>query len=93
MLKNHYNQEIPLYCPVCGSNQFRYDDSNISEDSYVECVRCEKELKKSELIEINSESIQLHNEEFSKVILKNAQKEFEKELKKIFGNSKFFRIK
>ena len=45
MSDDKYNRSINLLCPTCGSDQFEYDDDDMS---LVKCASCEREMTKDD---------------------------------------------
>lgn len=85
-MKNIQKQVI-LRCIICGNDQFSTVDENIedvknaSDETVIKCSDCGRLVTKKELIEENSENIEINIEETKKEI-------FEEILKK-FGGKKF----
>lgn len=85
-MKNIQKQVI-LRCIICGNDQFSTVDENIedvknaSDETVIKCSDCGRMVTKNELIEENSENIEINIEETKKEM-------FEEVLKK-FGGKKF----
>jgi len=73
MSDDKYNRNINLLCPTCGSDQFEYDEDDMS---LVKCASCEREMTKDDLIEENSENIQVNVDEVKKEIKNDIEKKF-----------------
>lgn len=73
MLDDKYGRSVSLLCPTCGSDQFKYDDEGSPE---VTCASCGLQTTKDDLIRSNSENIDLHVNEMTDEILKDALKGF-----------------
>lgn len=73
MSDDKYNRNINLLCPTCGSDQFEYDEHDMS---LVKCASCEREMTKDDLIEENSENIQVNVDEVKKEIKNDIEKKF-----------------
>jgi len=73
MSDDKHNRSISLLCPTCGSDQFEYDEADMS---VVKCASCEREMTKDDLIEENSENIQINVEEVKKEIKTDIEKKF-----------------
>lgn len=86
MNDDKFNRSLNLLCPTCGSDQFEYDEDDMS---LVKCSSCDREMTKDQLIEENSENIQVNVDEVKNEI----EKDFEKKVKDIFRNNKNFTIK
>lgn len=80
-------KSISLRCYICGNDQFSTVDERIhdmleaSDDTEVKCSDCGRIVTKEHLIEENSDIIEANVEDLKK----EAIKEIEKELKKVFG--------
>ena len=81
MNSDKYNRSVNLICPTCGGDQFEYDEVEVT---HITCVSCEREMTKEELINENSENIQVNVAE----VTQNIKKDFEKKIKDIFKNNK-----
>lgn len=80
------SRKISLYCPTCGNDQFSCIDEefdNLSDapnEIRLRCADCGSILTKGELIESNQDIINANIED----VKKEAVKELEKKLKKMF---------
>ena len=83
---NELSRNVSLICPVCGNDQFRImgaEDNelkNTSGEVQVQCSDCGAVFSKEEIIEENSEKIDIAIEELKDDIAA----EIEKEVKGIF---------
>ena len=83
---NELCKNVSLICPVCGNDQFRImgaEDNelkNMSGEVQVQCSDCGSVFSKEEIIEENSEKIDIAIEELKDDITA----EIEKEVKRIF---------
>lgn len=81
-----YNRSISLNCPTCAGDQFEFD----GEDAQIfKCASCDREYKKEELINANSENISEHTKEIGKEITDDLLKGF----RKSFSKNKNFQFK
>lgn len=83
---NLSDRKVPMYCPICGNDQFSCIDvdmddlSDAPDDVKLKCSDCNSIITKGELIESNQDIINANIEK----IKDEALKELQKELKKIF---------
>ncbi|WP_038881868.1 ECs_2282 family putative zinc-binding protein [Vibrio jasicida] len=91
MKLDNLNREVSLMCPTCGCTDFSFEEHD--ENEQVTCARCERMMLRTDLINENSELISENTNE----IVKDAQKQIEAEVRKMFRNafkgSKNFKIK
>lgn len=88
-----YDRNITLQCPTCGGMQFEFDDDIDEGNAKIQCISCDREMTKDELIHENSENIEVHASEVGKEVLDDLAKEMKKSLKKAFRGSKNIKIK
>lgn len=80
------SKNISLHCDVCGNDQFSTVDDSIEDmksapdDTEIKCSDCGRIVTKAQLIEENEYLINANIEDMKK----EAMREFEKELKKMF---------
>jgi ribosomal protein S27E len=80
------SRNVRLLCSVCGNDQFSSIDESVEDindapdDTKIKCSDCGRVITKEELLEENSELINANLDDFEK----EALKEIEKEIKKIF---------
>lgn len=79
------SREVPMMCPLCGNNQFEFPDNyspdmDDSEEAVIRCIDCGSKFTREELIAENAEIIDNAMEELKK----DAQKEIEKEIARMF---------
>lgn len=84
MDSDKYNRQVTLNCHACGGTQFEYDETVESDEQTVKCTQCGRETTKSELINENSENINVHAREVADEAVKDITKELNKTLKKLF---------
>lgn len=77
--KDKYNRSINLLCPTCGSEQFEYDEEDMS---LVKCASCERVITKDDLIKENNENVQTNVDEVKKEIKNDIEKKFKHIFKK-----------
>lgn len=82
-MKKEYSMNINLKCPVCADLDFVVED-----DKYV-CNSCGVIYDHAELIEQNTEEIDLSKKE----LIDQFKKDFQRELVQTFKNSKVFKVK
>lgn len=82
-----YTRSVTLICPTCGGTQFEFE-SPPTDETLVKCNTCKREFTKSELIELNSESISEGVKEMGQDVLKDIRDE----MKRAFSGSKTFKI-
>ena len=90
-MKENYNRDILLKCIVCGDTDLDY----VKNESCVKCNRCGKEYPGGydELVQLNQLYIEEQIEIMKTEIEKDTQKELDDAFKKVFKNSKYFKIK
>lgn len=81
-----YNRTITLLCPTCGGSDFKFEEC---ENSFVQCVQCERELTRQELEAENSELIQ----ESLNEVKTQVSEDIEKMLVDAFRGNKHIRFK
>jgi len=86
-MKSNYIKKIDMICPFCKRKIFEYD--NKIQNSIITCASCKKHFTKKELLNSNNRNI----ENNFKKLGEDAMKDLAKDIKKIFGNSKYFKIK
>lgn len=86
-----YDRQITLICPVCGSDQFSYDDDD--DSAPVTCADCGRQATRSELIDDNSEVIESHVAEIGEEVVADVAKELNKSLADAFRGNKHIRFK
>ena len=86
-----YDRQITLLCPVCGSDQFSYDDED--DAAPVTCVDCGRETTRSQLIDDNSEVIESNVAEIGDEVVADVAKELNKSLADAFRGNKSIRFK
>jgi len=79
MSGDKYNRSINLLCPTCGTEQFEYDEEDMS---LVKCASCERVMTKDDLIKENSENVQTNVDEVKKEIKNDIEKKFKHIFKK-----------
>ncbi len=87
---NDFEKNIVLFCPVCGNDQFAsldVDDNaneliNADDNIRFECSDCKAIYTKAELIEANSENIELNIKDAEEEIIKSVEKQLKKAFKK-----------
>lgn len=83
-LKNKYDRSVALRCATCGATHaFETND----ETGVITCNKCKHVYQggKEELIRLN----EAHIEEEKRQIVKDVQKDAEKEIQKLFKSLKF----
>ncbi len=82
---------VPLVCKSCQSK-----DIYLSEDKRIaKCNQCQKDYPGGydELVRANKSRIDAEMKKLKGEIVKDAQKEMEKMMKKAFSGNKFFKLK
>lgn len=90
-MKSKYEMSVPMICKSCNSK-----DIYLSEDkSFARCNQCQKEYSGGydELVKANQPRIDAEMKKLKSEVVKDAQKEMEKMLKKAFSGNKFFKLK
>ncbi|WP_028322704.1 ECs_2282 family putative zinc-binding protein [Desulfatiglans anilini] len=87
-----YDRKVSLHCPTCGGDQFEFDDAIQSEDAYVRCIGCGREMTKGELIRENTENIQEHLNDISKDVKDDLAKEMKSMLRNAFKGNKHIKF-
>lgn len=90
-MKSKYEMSVPLVCKNCHSK-----DIYLSEDKrFAKCNQCQKEYPGGydELVKANQPRIDAELKKLKAEVVKDAQKEMEKMLKKAFSGNKFFKLK
>ncbi len=90
-MKENYSRNILLRCIVCGDIDLDYVENELT----ITCNRCGKEYPGGydELVELNQSYIDEQIQGMETEIEKDAQKELDDAFKKVFKNSKYFKIK
>ena len=78
-MKSNYDRSVSLICPVCGENQFEYDEA--LDDAPVTCAKCKKVFSRADLIAENDEAIQSERDAVKKEVLADMTKDLNKALK------------
>ena len=86
MTNKDYGRSVNLLCPTCGGDQFEYDGE---EATLFTCASCQREITKDDLIDENSENIDTNASE----IVQEVKKDFENQIRDMFKNNKFIKIK
>jgi hypothetical protein len=84
-MKSNYNRTVELNCPVCHGKDF---DS--TEDTAT-CRNCKRTFTRQQLQDANRSKINASVESVKKEVLNDVKTDFQKMLKKSFGNN--FKIK
>lgn len=84
------NVSISLLCPICGNDQFKYDEES---ESPAKCADCGHESSRYELISDNSEQINSGVEEVTDEVKKQLEEQLFKSLQNAFKGNKNFKIK
>lgn len=92
MSSEKYNRSLSLICPVCGGDQFEFDDCEETANIY-KCPSCKREFTRELLIEENSENISEHVKEIGDEVAKDVAKELRATLQKAFSGSGSIRFK
>ncbi|RCK30108.1 ECs_2282 family putative zinc-binding protein [Thalassospira lucentensis] len=87
-----YNRSVTLLCPICGSDQFEFENSDEIVDS-AHCAGCGRRFTRDELIEENGENINEHVKEMGQEITRDFAKEMRNTLKKAFRGNKHIKFK
>lgn len=88
-----FEHSVPLHCPTCTSSHFSYEPGSDDDQAIVTCASCGCSMSRSDLIESNSESIQLHLEDVGEQAAKATADEIARKLKDAFRGNKFITIK
>jgi hypothetical protein len=84
-----YFCKVNMLCPICGNDQFRYEEDDVQDDDCIfECLRCGLKLAKIELIERNSGVINAEAAEIGQEALGDFSKELKQSLKKALRGNK-----
>lgn len=84
---NKYNQKVVLLCPTCGNSELKHEFDSEDNVSLIQCPSCGRELTKDELIQENSENININLEELKGEIKKDITENMRKMFKDAFkGN-------
>ncbi|WP_313584950.1 ECs_2282 family putative zinc-binding protein [Acinetobacter variabilis] len=84
------NRIVEMNCPVCADNMFQHNED---ENSLIVCNSCSTEFTRDELKEANTENIKQHKKEMVDKAINEVKKQFQKNIKNIFKNSKNFKVK
>lgn len=84
------SRSIEINCPVCADNMFQHNED---ENSLIVCNSCSTEFTRDELKEANTENIEQHKKEMVDKAINEVKKQFQKDIKNIFKNSKNFKVK
>lgn len=84
------SRTITLQCPTCGGSAFK---SETNENPEVKCIGCERVIRRDELIQENSETIQEHLDKMKRDIVKDAADQMRKTLKNAFKGNKNIKLK
>lgn len=84
------NRIVEMNCPVCADNMFLHNED---ENSLIVCNSCSTEFTRDELKEANTENINQHKKEMVDKAINEVKKQFQKDIKNIFTNSKNFKVK
>ncbi len=79
-----YSRKVQLFCPTCGSTELEDSEETEGWDTLYQCISCENQFSRQNIIEANHENIQKHVEEVKGEIIGDFQKMF----KKIFDKNK-----
>ena len=82
-MKNSYDRNVVLVCPVCGGKTFSYDSED--DNSTVTCTSCNKVFSRDEIIRANQENIDINAKEVRDEIIKDTSEDIKKMFKKHFG--------
>lgn len=82
-MKKEYSLDITLKCPICADTDFVVDN-----DQYI-CNSCKTSYERFQLIEENSEEIELSKHE----LVNKIKSDVKKDILSIFKNSKVFKVK
>lgn len=78
--------QVSLTCPTCGCAEFAYETpasgQDFTDDWVFTCAHCGKAFTRTELIEANTESIDMTVSDMGDDIVKALSKDLEKALKK-----------
>ncbi|MBR3136293.1 MAG: hypothetical protein IKF10_04685 [Lachnospiraceae bacterium] len=83
-----FSREVTLICPTCGNDQFEALDPNIQDlreapdETQLRCPDCGLTITKGDLIQENSEKIEIAADEMAQDVAKEFEKELAKALKK-----------
>ena len=78
-MKPDYSRKIIFLCPICGGDQFSYD--NNIPDGDVTCNSCRRTFTRQELIEQNQDNISVKVKEVGAEVLRDVTKDFQKMIK------------
>ena len=79
-MKDNYSRNVELICPICGGVSFSYDENNLN--TIYTCINCKNNFTKDEILEANSENIDINLTEIKDSVIKDIEKDFKKILKK-----------
>ncbi len=77
-MKDDYSITVNLLCPICGSDQFDYDEAD--DNSPVTCNSCKQTFSREELQEYNQDLIDNAIEDMKD----DVENDFVKDINKIF---------
>ena len=86
-----YSRKVTLLCPTCGSDQFSVDGED--DSAPVTCAGCGRQTTREELIQANSENIEVQIAEVGEEVVADAAKELNKSLRDAFKGNKNIRFK
>ena len=85
---NNISKEIKMICPICGNDQFEleykeYENINDAPDeANIKCSDCGTSFSKEDLIEENSELIDIAIEDLKKEVVEQLEAKIKKEMTK-----------
>lgn len=84
------SRTVEMNCPVCADTMFHNSED---EKSLIVCNSCSTEFSREELKQANAENIDQHKKEMVDKAIDEVKKQFQKDIKNIFKNSKSFKVK
>lgn len=84
------SRTVEMNCPVCADTMFQHNED---ENSLIICNSCSTEFTREELKDANAENIDRHKKEMVDKAIDEVKKQFQKDIKNIFKNSKNFKVK
>ncbi len=88
-----FDRNISLHCPTCARSHFSYESDPDGDQTIVTCASCGRSMTRADLIEANSENIQLNLDDVGKQAAEAVADEITRKLKDAFRGNKFITIK
>lgn len=89
-MTTHFKRDLALLCPTCAGGQFLFETE---ESELIECIGCNRRLRRDELVQENMESIHEGLRDLAREAVRESASELRNSLRKAFQNSKHIRFK